>query len=371
MSGDPIFSSDDHLWMARAHRLAGRGLFTTDPNPRVGCVLVKSGAVVGEGFHEYAGGPHAEINALNAAGESARGATAYVTLEPCSHFGKTPPCSNALIEAGVARVVVALEDPNPEVSGSGTEKIRQAGIEVQSGLMSEGTEQANPGFLSRMRSGRPYLRLKMAMSLDGRTAMSSGESQWITGPPARMDVQHLRARSSAILTGIGTVLADDPSLNVRDIDELFGQPLRVIVDPDGKTPSSAKFFSIEGEILMATATDCAIPAGWSDHEGVEIIQLDRSGSGLDLHQLIGELAEREVNEIHVESGATLAGALLQQKLVDEIIIYTAPILMGSNARPLFELPIEKMSRKIPLKIEDIRMVGDDLRMTIKPQFVYP
>ncbi len=365
------FSADDHRWMARAHQLAEQGLYTTDPNPRVGCVVVQDGTVVGEGFHQRAGEPHAEIHALNAAGDRAEGATAYVTLEPCSHFGKTPPCSDALIVAGVRRVVVALADPNPEVSGEGIRKMERAGIEVASGLMPEGTERVNPGFLSRMRRGRPWVRLKMAMSLDGRTAMSSGESQWITGPEARRDVQQLRARSSAILTGVGTVLADDPSLNVREIDAPFIEPLRIVLDPDGRTPASAKLFSLDGPILMAVALDAPSPDGWAEYDNVEIIRLDRSVSGLDLQQLMGELARRELNELHVESGATLAGALIRQQLVDEIVLYTAPVLMGSSARPLFDLPLAAMDEKIELEIQEIRRVGKDLRMTIKPHFVYP
>ena len=371
MSGATPFSADDHRWMARAHRLAERGLYTTDPNPRVGCILVRDGAVVGEGFHQRAGEPHAEIHALNAAGNQAEGATAYVTLEPCSHFGKTPPCSDALIAAGVQRVVVALEDPNPEVSGDGIRKMEDAGIVVASGLMPEGSERINPGFLSRMRRARPWVRLKMAMSLDGRTAMSSGESQWITGPEARRDLQRLRARSAAILTGVGTVLADDPSLNVREIDEPFTEPLRIVLDPDGRTPPSARLFSLSGPILMGIASDTPSPDGWDQHDNVEVIQLDRSALGLDLQQLMGGLARREINELHVEAGATLTGALLRQQLVDEIVLYTAPVLMGSSARPLFELPLTAMDQKIELEIEEIRTVGKDLRMTIRPRFVYP
>jgi len=364
MSSSTVFSSEDYSWMAHAHKLAELGLYTTDPNPRVGCVLVRDGVVVGEGFHKHAGGPHAEINALNQAGDSARGATAYVTLEPCSHFGKTPPCSKALIDSGVSRVVVALEDPNPEVSGDGIREMAVAGIDVQSGLLPGGTEQLNPGFLARMRNRRPFVRVKMAMSMDGRTAMSSGESKWITGVDARKDVQLLRARSSAILTGVGTILVDDPSLNVREFSGEFILPVRVVLDPDGKTPSSAKLFSTDGDIIMAIATETTIPSDWPASENLRVIRVDRSEHGLNLQQLMHQLAELEINELHVEAGATLAGALMQHRLVDEVVLYTAPILMGSDARPLFDLPLQQMSEKISLKIKDIRMVGDDLRMTL-------
>ncbi len=364
MSSGSVFSPEDHRWMARAHKLAAKGLYTTDPNPRVGCLLVKSGEIVGEGFHQYAGGPHAEINALNQAGEAANGATAYVTLEPCSHFGKTPPCSDALIEAGVSRVVVALEDSNPEVSGGGIRRMQDAGIAVQSGLSPQETEMLNPGFLSRMRSKRPFIRLKMAMSVDGRTAMSSGESRWITGADARMDVQRLRARSSAIMTGVGTILADDPSLNVREISGDFKIPVRIVLDPDAKTPASAKLFSIDGEIIMAVATDASIPSEWSERKNVKVIRLDRSSRGLDLQQLMGYLAQLEMNEIHVETGATLAGELVRHQLVDEIVLYMAPVLMGSDARPLLDIQLKEMDEKISLKIKEIRMVGGDLRMTL-------
>lgn len=364
MSSGTVFSADDYRWMAQAHRLAAKGLYTTDPNPRVGCILVKSGEVIGEGFHQVAGGPHAEINALDQAGDAANGATAYVTLEPCSHFGKTPPCSEALIEAGVSRVVIALEDPNPEVSGDGIRKMQDAGIEVQSGLAPEETELLNPGFLLRMRSQRPFIRLKMAMSVDGRTAMSSGESKWITGADARMDVQRLRARSSAVLTGVGTILADDPSLNVRDVSGDVKPPARIVLDPDAKTPPSAKLFSVDGDIIMAVAADASTPSEWNDNKNIKVIALNRSSQGLDLHQLMERLAQLEINELHVETGATLAGELVRQQMVDEIVLYMAPILMGSDARPLFDLQIKRMDEKVSLKIKEIRMVGDDLRMTL-------
>ncbi len=365
LAQDP-FSSEDHRWMAHAHRLAEKGLFTTHPNPRVGCVLVKDGEVVGTGFHIKAGGPHAEIHALQQAGSTAAGATAYVTLEPCSHQGKTPPCADALIAAGVARVVVALQDPNPAVAGKGIERLRAAGIEVASGLMAEETERVNPGFLMRMRQQRPYVRIKMAQSLDGRTAMASGESQWITGAAARRDVQHLRARSSAILTGVGTVLADDPSLNVRELDQPHKQPLRIVLDPAGKTSAQAKLFTLPDPVLMVTTQGVKAPAGWLQHPQVEVLALPAApDQGVDLHRLMQALAKREINELHVEAGATLSGALIQQGLVDELVLYTAPVLLGSEARPLFQLPFSLMSEKIPLVVEDLRQLGRDLRIVAR------
>lgn len=364
MSNTSRFSAEDHRWMAQAHRLAGKGLFTTDPNPRVGCVLVKDGVMVGEGYHIEAGGPHAEIHALQMAGDQAAGSTAYVTLEPCSHHGKTPPCSDALIEAGVARVVIALEDPNPEVAGKGISRLQAAGIEASSGLMPEETEKTNPGFLMRMRQGRPFVRVKMAQSLDGRTAMASGESQWITGPEARMDVQRLRARSGAILSGVGTVLADDPSLNVRDL-ETTRQPLRVVVDARAETPANAKLFTISGPICMVTAEGVPVPEGWMQHEQVTVAQLPLQQGRIDLRELMRQLAEMEVNELHVEAGATLSGALVEQEFVDELVLYTAPTLMGSDARPLLNLSFSAMSEKLELNISDVRKVGRDLRFTAK------
>ncbi len=359
------FSADDHLWMAHAHRLAARGLYTTHPNPRVGCVLVKDGKLIGEGYHVEAGGWHAEIHALHEAGEQATGATAYVTLEPCSHQGRTPPCSDALIAAGIERVVIALEDPNPAVAGRGIQRLQDAGIVVQSGLQADGCEQLNPGFLKRMRHGRPYVRVKMAQSLDGRTAMASGESQWITGPEARYDVQRLRAQSAAIMTGVGTVLTDNPSLNVRELNARFKQPLRVILDPQATTPPHAILFSIPSPILIAVAEDAQIPEAWLHNEQISLLPLSASGDRLDLSRLMEVLADMEINEVHVEAGATLSGALIEQQLVDELVIYTAPLLLGSDARPLFHLPLASMSEKIRLKRVDQRMVGNDQRVVLK------
>ena len=368
-----VFDRLDHEMMARALRLARRGLYTTQPNPRVGCVIARDGEIVGEGFHEFAGGPHAEINALAVAGERARGATAYVTLEPCCHTGKTGPCSTALIEAGVARVVAAMEDPNPQVAGRGLAQLRKAGIDTAVGLLAEEAATLNPGFIKRMCTGLPFVRLKSAMSLDGRTAMASGESMWITGPAARRDVQRLRARSEAILTGIGTVLADDPQLNVRiGADELGiarppHQPLRVVLDTDLRTPVDARIIGDDGRLLIVHDSDDHERARALTTAGAELIRLPRDGKPrLDLRQALGLLAEREVNECHVEVGATLAGMLLADRLVDELVIYMAPHLMGDAARGLATIPgLLAMSERIALEITDIRAVGNDWRIAAR------
>jgi len=364
--------------MARAIHLAERGLYTTHPNPRVGCVLVRDGDRVGEGFHRRAGEPHAERNALAQAGDRARGATAYVTLEPCCHQGRTPPCSEGLIEAGVARVVVAMEDPNPLVAGQGIEALREAGILVQTGLMEAQAQALNPGFIKRMRQGRPWVRCKLAMSLDGRTAMASGESQWITGEAARQDVQRLRARSDAIVTGIGTVLADDPSMNVRIGSEaLHGmeseayrlQPLRVVLDPALQISPAARLLHLPGRALVVGGE--AAPVGRLEvlqGAGVEVEQLPGEVGKIDLDALLRSLAGRQVNEVLIEAGPTLAGAALQVGVVDELIIYTAPHVMGDDARGLFHLPgLERMRDRIGLHIQDLRMVGGDIRISARPE----
>lgn len=365
------FSAADHEGMARALRLAEQGLYTTEPNPRVGCVIVNQGAVVGEGFHLQAGGPHAEVHALRQAGKQARGATAYVTLEPCSHTGKTPPCADALIKAGISRVVAAMQDPNPLVAGQGLQRLQAAGIEVQSGLQREAAGHLNPGFIKRMQTGRPWVRIKLAMSLDGRTAMASGESVWITGPQARADVQRLRARSSAILTGSGTILQDNPSLNLRLDAAALGchvepaQPLRVVLDSSLRTPTDSRLFSVPGPILMvhSLAPDSVLP----DFPGNEVMTccLPAAAAGIDLCALMDELGRRQVNELHVEAGATLCGALLQAGLVDEVVIYMAAHVLGDQARGLFYLPqLNAMSDRVRLKIQDIRAVGDDWRIRL-------
>lgn len=362
------FSEADIRYMSRALQLAERGRYTTAPNPRVGCVLVRDDRIVGEGWHAVAGGPHAEIFALEQAGEAAHGATAYVTLEPCCHHGKTPPCSTALIEAGVARVVAAMEDPNPSVAGNGLRQLQQAGIETAVGLLGAQAEELNPGFVQRMRVGRPFVRSKLAMSVDGRTAMASGESKWITGEAARRDVQHLRAQSCAIMSGIGTILADDPSLTVRleSGEPADRQPLRVILDPHLSTPENARFLSQPGESLIVTATEEPEMQERLEQAGAEVIYLPHGTDAIDLHALMGLLAEREINEILLETGAILSGAVLRAGIIDELVIYMAPKLMGDSARGLFHTPgLDKLADAISLDIQDVRAVGLDWRITAR------
>lgn len=362
------FSAADHAYMARALQLAERGLYTTAPNPRVGCVIVKDGTVVGEGWHAVAGGPHAEVHALAQAGEKARGATVYVTLEPCSHHGRTPPCAEALIAAGVDRVVAAMEDPNPLVAGKGLQRLREQGIPVASGLLQAQAQRLNPGFIRRMREDRPYVRCKLAMSLDGRTAMASGESKWITGAAAREDVQRLRARSCAIVTGVGTVLADDPNLTVRF--PLPGghqrQPLRVVLDPRLSMPVTSRLLGQPGGVIVVTACNEAGPRQMLEQAGAEVVHLPHGLDHVDLEATLRLLAARQVNEVLVETGATLSGAMLQADLIDELVIYMAPLLMGDAARGLFHLPgMERMDQRIALNITDLRAVGQDWRITAK------
>lgn len=355
--------------MQRALRLAQKGLYSTDPNPRVGCVLVKNGTVVGEGWHRKAGEPHAEVLALAQAGDSAENATAYVTLEPCSHTGKTPPCADALIRARVARVIVAMQDPNPLVAGDGLKKLQASGIQVICGLMEAQARALNPGFIKRMETGLPYVRIKMAMSLDGRTAMASGESQWITGAAARQDVQLLRARSSAILTGIGTVLSDDPSMNVRlsaevlQVDEVR-QPLRVVLDSSLHFPAKAKIAEAGGEVLVMSTVKAE-----AENQHCRFVQVAEKNGLVDLRAALQYLAAHEVNEVHVEAGAILSGAFLQQQLADEIVVYMAPHIMGDEAKGLFALPgLTQMKDRVSLDIQDVRMLGKDLRITAKPVY---
>jgi diaminohydroxyphosphoribosylaminopyrimidine deaminase/5-amino-6-(5-phosphoribosylamino)uracil reductase len=361
--------------MARAIQLARKGLYTTHPNPRVGCVLVRQGEVVGEGYHRRAGEPHAERNALAEAGERAQGATAYVTLEPCCHHGRTPPCSEGLIEAGVTRVVAAMRDPNPIVAGQGFDQLRAAGIAVEEGVMQAQAEALNPGYIKRLRQGLPYVRCKLAMSLDGRTAMASGESQWITSAAAREDVHRLRARSAAILTGYGTLQADDPSMNVRLTPQSLGldpdlhtpQPLRVVLDPQLQTPPAAKMLALPGPVLIVCSDDVRLDAAPLEAVGAQVVTRPADDDMLDLHQVMSYLASQEINEVLLESGAVLAGAMMAEGLIDELVVYLAPHLMGSDARGLFNLPaIELMSQRIPLKITDLRQVGEDIRITAQP-----
>jgi diaminohydroxyphosphoribosylaminopyrimidine deaminase/5-amino-6-(5-phosphoribosylamino)uracil reductase len=364
----------DTTMMARALKQAARGKYSAMPNPHVGCVLVRDEKVIGEGFTAPAGGNHAEIEALQMAGD-ARGATAYVTLEPCSHHGKTGPCADALIVAGISRVVVAMEDPNPQVSGGGMERLRAAGIEVECGLLRNEALAMIPGFVARMARGRPRVRAKLAMSMDGRTAMASGESQWITGSAARQDVQRLRAMSCAIVTGVGTVLSDDCSLTVRveqlGLDEPEAilatrvAPLRAVLDSQLQTPANAKVLSGSADTILFHNPDCDIPGGLSGL-GDKLQSLPRGARGLNLPAMVNALCERQCNEILVESGPRLAGAMLDAGLLDELIIYMAPLLMGDRARPLLALPLDSMSQKVPLDIRDVRKVGQDWRFTVVP-----
>ena len=365
----------DTRLMARALQLARRGQYRAMPNPHVGCVLVRDGHVIGEGVTRPAGGNHAEIEALRAT-EDAVGATAYVTLEPCSHQGRTGPCADALIAAGVKRVVVATLDPNPQVAGQGIEKLRAAGIEVDCGLLEKEARQLIPGFIARMTRGRGRVRAKLAMSLDGRTAMASGQSQWITGPAARRDVQRLRAMSCAIVTGVGTVLADDCALTVRagelglppgKAEEAAArQPLRVVLDSSLQTPASARVLAAGGgATLLCHRVGAPVPAGLGG-SGAELLALDQREGGLDLSRLMAELAARHCNEILVESGPRLAGALLREGLLDELIVYMAPALLGDRARPLLALPLDDMADKVQLQVEDVRKVGQDWRFIARP-----
>lgn len=355
------FSAADYGFMARALQLAQRGLYTTTPNPRVGCVIVHDGDIVGEGWHEKAGEPHAEIHALRSAGAKARGATAYVTLEPCSHFGRTPPCADALIEAGLARVVAAMGDPNPQVAGRGLDKLRAAGIAASAGLLSREAEELNIGFISRMTRGRPWVRLKVAASLDGKTALNNGNSQWITGPDARRDGHRWRARSCAMLTGIGTVRDDDPQLTVRDIPA-SRQPLRVVVDSRLETPLNARILE-GGGVLIAAATEDAKRIAALEQRGAEVVVLANGQGKVDLRRLLEELARRGVNEVMAEAGFKLNGSLLREGCVDELLIYQAPVLLGDDARGMFNLPeLTELSGKRELKVLERRMVGDDLRI---------
>ena len=361
------FSPDDHLFMTRALQLAERGLFTTMPNPRVGCVIVKDGKIVGEGAHLKAGEPHAEVFAIRQAGSQARGATAYVTLEPCSHTGRTPPCSQAIIDAGITKVIAAMVDPNPLVAASGLAHLQAHGIETISGLMQAQAEALNPGFISRMSRGFPYLRSKIAASLDGKTALNNGVSQWITSESARLDVQHWRARSCAILTGIGTVLADNPSMTVRDL-QINQQPLKVIVDSQLQTPIDAKILQ-GGNALIAFAQANPQKEAQLLAAGAALICLPNHEDKVCLKTLLSHLAHMQINEVLVEGGQGLNGALLVQHLIDELLIYYAPKLMGSPAKNMFAMPeLTNMSQAIDLAIIDLRQVGVDIRLRAKPNY---
>jgi diaminohydroxyphosphoribosylaminopyrimidine deaminase / 5-amino-6-(5-phosphoribosylamino)uracil reductase len=356
----------DRAMMSRALALAQRGLYSTDPNPRVGCVLVRDGEIVGEGWHVRAGEAHAEPAALAAAGERARGATAYVSLEPCNHQGRTPPCTDALIAAGVASVIYALKDPNPRVSGAGEERLRKAGIRVASGLMSDASRELNCGFVKRMSSGLPWVRVKLAMSLDGRTALASGESRWITADTARQDAQRYRARSSALVTGVGTILADDPALNVR-IAESNRQPWRVVLDSQLRTPPAARVIDREGQVLIFATQDDAGRRAALEARRVLVEVLPAVDGRPPLAAVLEHLARLEMNEVWVEAGPTLAGAFVRAGLFDELVVYVAPALLGGDALPLLALPpLARLDDKLKLKFTDYRAVGDDLRLTLRP-----
>jgi diaminohydroxyphosphoribosylaminopyrimidine deaminase / 5-amino-6-(5-phosphoribosylamino)uracil reductase len=370
----------DAAYMARALYLARKGLYTTDPNPRVGCVLVKNGKIIGEGWHKKAGEVHAEIDALDNVTENPSGATAYVTLEPCSHHGKTPPCCEALIKAGVKRVVATMQDPNPLVAGKGLKLLEQAGITVKSGILEADAQELNRGFIQRMTQGRPFVRSKLAMSLDGRTAMASGESKWITSPESRADVQRLRAESSAILTGINTVLKDDPLLTAR-IDQDVKQPVRVILDSKLQMPPSAKMLTLPGRTLILTCKDTNAVRSESlnsdqdslierrlvdlKKQGAEVYFLPEKNGRVDLSEVLAFLAQRQINEVLVEAGAMLNGALLDADLVDEWVIYMAPKILGDQGRGLFHLPgLEKIADRKKIEFNNIRQIAKDLKITV-------
>ncbi|MEY3288093.1 MAG: riboflavin biosynthesis protein RibD [Pseudomonadota bacterium] len=354
---------EDAFYMARAIQLAKKGRYTTDPNPRVGCVLVRNSEVIGEGWHAKGGLGHAEVEALKNV-QDAHGATAYVTLEPCSHHGKTPPCCDALITAGVSRVVVAMQDPNPLVSGRGLEKLKAAGCEVSCGVLQDDALALNRGFINRMTAKRPFVRSKLAMSLDGRTAMASGESQWITSDEARTDVHRLRAESSAILTGINTVLADDPALNARVTWEVV-QPVRVVLDSKLIMPVTARMAKLAGRSLILTCSQDEQKRQALQAEGFEVYTLADKNGRLDLHAVMAFLAQEQINELLVEAGSILNGALLAEGLVDEWVVYMAPCILGDQGRGLFAVPgLQSMADKKTLHLCDVRQIGPDVKLTL-------
>ena len=352
---------EDYLFMARALRLAEKGMYTTTPNPRVGCVIVRDGNVIGEGWHERAGGPHAERVALDRAGTGANGATAYVTLEPCSHHGRTPPCADALIHAGLKRVVIAMQDPNPQVNGAGVQRLRDAGIKVDCGVLEEQARELNIGYAMRMTAGRPWMRLKIASGLDGKTALENGASQWITSPHARRDAHRWRARSCAIMTGIGTLTEDDPRLTVREVDTPR-QPLRVVVDSRLRIAPDSRIFS-GGGVLVATACDDKARIARVTGLGAQVAVLPDAGGKVNLRQLMAELGARGLNEVLVEAGINLHSALLRADAVDELLLYFAPKLLGERGRGMFDLgPLEEMDGVAELDLKELRRIGPDLRM---------
>ncbi len=368
-----MWTASDYQHMSRALQIARRGLYSTDPNPRVGCVIVKGNTVLAEGWHQRAGQPHAEIEALKIASENnasanITGATCYVSLEPCVHHGRTPPCTESLIDSGIKRVVAAMLDPNPLVSGKGLQQLNDAGIETACGLMEAQACELNPGFVMRMREGRPFVRCKLAMSLDGRTALANGESKWISSAESRTDVQRLRARSSAVMTGVGTVIADDPSMNVRLSEEKKTegqrQPLRVILDSELDIPLDAKILSLPGDAMIFHASEDSDKKQKLANIGVELISVEAKRGAAFLEYVLRYLArEKEVNEVLLETGSTLSGEMLQAGLIDELIFYLAPTLLGPDAKSLFQLPmIEKMADRVSLNYSDIRTIGKDIRI---------
>lgn len=377
MADSNDWSVADRQFMAEAINLASQGLYTTSPNPRVGCVLVQGDSVVGRGWHQFAGEAHAEVNAISSAGTLAKGATAYVSLEPCNLVGRTGACTEALIEAGVGRVVAAMLDPNPRVSGGGIKRLRDAGVDASAGLMANEAAALNPGFVQRMQSNKPWVTCKMAMSIDGRTAMASGESQWVTGPAARKYVQQLRARSCAIVTGVGTVIADNPQLNLRAAElgvAVQRQPALVVVDSQLRSPVDAQIFSADHlasrQVMVACleGADAARSQALQD-KGVEVLEVpaesDGISSGVNLAALLTRLAERECNEVLLEAGAQLAGGFLQGELIDELKLFLAPKIMGSDAMPAFDLALQKMQQAIDLDITDVTAVGNDWLFTAR------
>jgi diaminohydroxyphosphoribosylaminopyrimidine deaminase / 5-amino-6-(5-phosphoribosylamino)uracil reductase len=362
------FSAADRALMKRALELAARGLFTTTPNPRVGCVLVRDGTIVGEGFHALAGGPHAEVEALRAAGAQARGATAYVTLEPCSHFGRTPPCADALIGAGVARVVAAMVDPNPEVAGHGLQRLRAAGIPVTVGLLEDQAAELNRGFISRMTRGRPWVRLKVAASLDGRTALANRVSQWITGEAARADGHRWRAQSCAVLTGIGTVREDDPQMTVRAIDTPR-QPLPIVVDSKLELAPSMRLLA-GGQALVFCATDRPQARAALEARGARIVVLPNAQGKVDLPAMLLELGRRAINEVLVETGTRLNGSLLREGCVDELIAYIAPSVIGERGIGMFDLPeLTELAGRGVLRFTEVVQIGEDVRLRARVERV--
>lgn len=361
-----MFSSVDYAFMSYALRLAEKGLYSTTPNPRVGCVLTLHDRIIGSGWHEKAGQPHAEINALASASEAARGATAYITLEPCSHYGRTPPCVNALIDAGITKAIIAMEDPNPMVSGRGCALLEQAGVTVQTGLLQAQAQALNTGFMTRMMHKKPWIRLKTAASLDGKTALNNGISQWITGEAARHDGHRWRARSCAIITGIGTVKSDNPQLSVRHV-ETARQPKKIIVDSHLTIPLDAKLLQGGGEVLIFAAHDEDVEKKeMLDRMGVQVIVIPNGNGAVDLRKMMTVLADMEINEVLIEAGCELNGALIEAELVDEMIFYLAPHLLGDDARGMIKLPeLTCLEQKKELKIQDVRMIGQDIRIIAK------